>query len=183
MKMLVINGSSRDHGNTEILTEHLLTGVPSYHVHLREHHIKPIVDQRHEDSGFRDVNDDYESIIQKVLEHDLLFFATPVYWYGMSGQMKNFIDRWSQSLRNKTYDLRSAMAQKEAFFLVVGGDQIHRKALPVIEQFYYICDFLHIKPLGYLIGQGSKPGEVIKDHRALAESKYWNKFFQDKVNE
>jgi hypothetical protein len=100
----------------------------------------------------------------------------------MSGHLKNFIDRWSQSLRSASYDLRSSMSQKEAFLIVVGGDQVHRKSLPLIEQFYYICDFLHIKSIGYLIGQATKPGEIIKDKRALTECKYWNQVFLEKAN-
>jgi len=30
-----------------------------------------------------------------VLESDCVIFGTPVYWFGPSGQMKCFIDRWA----------------------------------------------------------------------------------------
>lgn len=183
MKIMVINGSSREEGNTEWMTNHMLKGVSATYVALRDYNILPIIDQRHDPSGFQEVDDDFESIIQQVLKHDLLFFATPLYWYGMSGLMKNFVDRWSQSLRSTTYDFRSAIAGKEIFFLIVGGEQVHRKALPLVQQFYYFCDFLQLRCIGYLIAQGTKPGTVQQDRRALMESEYWNQLFLEKNQE
>ena len=38
--------------------------------------------------------DDFLPIIQSIIaEYDVLFFATPVYWYAMSGLLKTFMDR------------------------------------------------------------------------------------------
>lgn len=39
------------------------------------------------------INDDARVIAQKVKDADVLVFATPVYYYGMSGQMKTLLDR------------------------------------------------------------------------------------------
>lgn len=175
MKILVINGSSREKGNSEYLTKVLLKDIPHSTISLREYRINSIVDQRHEENGFDPVDDDYEKVIKHVLEHDILLFATPLYWYGMSGLMKNFVDRWSQSLRNKTISFRDQMAKKQAFVLIVGGDRIHIKALPLVQQFQYIFDFMNMPMIGYLIGQGTKPAEVQNDRRALENAATWNK--------
>lgn len=175
MKILVINGSSREKGNSEYLTNVLLKDIPHSSIYLREYHIQPIVDQRHEENGFAVVDDDYDKVIKQALEHDVLLFATPLYWYGMSGLMKNFVDRWSQSLRDKTISFRDQMAKKQAFVLIVGGDRIHIKALPLVQQFQYIFDFMNMPMIGYLIGQGTKPTEVQNDRRALENAATWNK--------
>lgn len=69
---------------------------------------------RHAEEGFQERNDDYNSIIDRILPHDILIFSTPIYWYSMSGTMKNFIDRWSQTLRDPKYpDFKSKMASKK----------------------------------------------------------------------
>jgi multimeric flavodoxin WrbA len=174
MKLLVINGSSRANGNSEYLSDVLLKDISHSTLFLRNYDIKPIVDQRHDEKGFDSVDDDYEKVIKQVLEYDILLFATPLYWYGMSGRMKNFVDRWSQSLRDKQMDFKGEMAKKQAFVLIVGGDRIHIKALPLVQQFQYIFDFMNMPMIGYLIGQGTKPEEVKDDRRAIENAATWN---------
>ncbi|MFR3188790.1 MAG: flavodoxin family protein [Phocaeicola sp.] len=39
------------------------------------------------------INDDVNDIMQKVLNADVVCWATPIYYYEMSGQMKVLIDR------------------------------------------------------------------------------------------
>ena len=39
------------------------------------------------------IRDDGDVIAQKMLHADVLVFATPVYYYGMSGQLKTLLDR------------------------------------------------------------------------------------------
>ena len=39
------------------------------------------------------INDDMNDILDKMKKSDVIVFATPVYYYEMSGQMKTFIDR------------------------------------------------------------------------------------------
>nr|WP_297283863.1 flavodoxin family protein [uncultured Agathobaculum sp.] len=39
------------------------------------------------------IQDDADAIVQKMGAADVLAFATPIYYYGMSGQMKTMLDR------------------------------------------------------------------------------------------
>ena len=39
------------------------------------------------------IRDDAAAIVQKMLTADVIVFATPVYYYGMCGQMKTLLDR------------------------------------------------------------------------------------------
>ena len=39
------------------------------------------------------INDDMNTLIDKVQNADALIFATPIYYYEMSGQLKTFLDR------------------------------------------------------------------------------------------
>jgi len=50
-------------------------------------------DYAHENRG-----DDFEPLIQHVLEFEQIIFASPVYWYAVSPPMKIFVDRLSDLL-------------------------------------------------------------------------------------
>ncbi|MFD4818179.1 flavodoxin family protein [Peribacillus butanolivorans] len=184
MKIAVIYGGTRPNGNTEMLTEHVFQGMVTEKIYLRDYYIKPIIDMRHSKDGFQDRNDDYNSIIERILPNDILVFSTPIYWYSMSGTMKNFIDRWSQTLRDPKYpDFKNEMASKKAFVIAVGGDDPHIKGLPMIQQFNYIFDFIGIEFAGYILGNGNKPEEVIQDKDALfAATQIRNKLTENKWN-
>jgi multimeric flavodoxin WrbA len=168
MSIAVIYGGTRQNGNSEILTEHVVQGIVSEKIYLRDYNIHPIIDMRHSQDGFQERNDDYNSIIDRILPHDILIFSTPIYWYSMSGTMKNFIDRWSQTLRDPKYpDFKNKMASKKAFVVAVGGDDPYIKGLPMIQQFKYIFDFIGIDFEGYILGKGNKPEDVFQDKAAL----------------
>jgi multimeric flavodoxin WrbA len=168
MKIAVLYGGTRPNGNTETLTDHVIQGLDVEKIYLKDHTILPIIDKRHAPEGFQDRNDDYNSIIDRILPHDTLLFATPIYWYTMSGSMKNFIDRWSQSLRDANYpDFKATMASKKAYVIAVGGDQPYLKGMPMIQQFKHIFDFMGMEFGGYVLGKGSKPGDILQDQTAL----------------
>lgn len=181
MEILVLHGSSRDEGNTEQLTNLALEGIPHTSILLREKEIRAIHDQRHDREGFTPVADDYDGVIEAVLAHDILIFSTPIYWYGMSGHMKNFVDRWSQSLRDKRYAFKDSLAQKHAYVITAGGDQPRLKGLPLIQQFQYIFGFVGMPFDGYIIGEGNKPNDILGDKRAIAEAKILNGLLKAKL--
>ncbi len=170
MHVLTLLGSSRQPSNTEMLTDYLLTDIDQTKIRLAEKRIQPIVDMRHQPAGFSPVNDDHDKIIDTVLQHEILIFATPVYWYGMSGVMKNWIDRWSQSLRDKQISFQSSMATKTAYVVIVGGDNPRIKGLPLIMQFAHIFDFFGMTFGGYLIGEANVPGEILANQQALHDA-------------
>ena len=176
MSIAVIDGGTRPNGNTEILTNYAIQGMSAERIYLRDYQIQPIIDMRHSPEGFQDRNDDYNSIIDRILLHDILIFSTPIYWYSMSGIMKNFIDRWSQTLRDPNYpDFKKKMAVKKAYIIAVGGDDPSIKGLPMIQQFQYIFDFVGIEFAGYIIGEGNKPEEINQDIEALFKAEQLQK--------
>ncbi|MGR6897112.1 flavodoxin family protein [Rummeliibacillus sp. TYF-LIM-RU47] len=171
MKITTFIGSSRANGNTEILTDIVTKNVTHRRIYLKDIMIKPIHDLRHDMKGFRPVADDYDQIIEAILESDVLIFSTPVYWYSMTGLMKNMIDRLSQAIRDERYpDLKEHLKTVNAIVVTVGGDIPRIKALPLIQQFKYTFDFLSINFSTYIIGQGRRPGDVVKDEQAVAEA-------------
>ncbi|WP_163099013.1 flavodoxin family protein [Peribacillus alkalitolerans] len=179
MKILALLGSSRKKGNTEYMVNRVLEGVEHTSIELAELNVLPIVDRRHTVEGFSFVDDDYEKILPQLLQHDIIIFATPLYWYGMSGHMKTFFDRWSQYLRDERFDLKGELSKKKAYVIVTGGANAPITALPLIQQFQYIFDFVDMKFEDYIIARGVKPEEVSQDQLALQKAQHWNNVFKN----
>ena len=88
MKEVVIVGSSRKDGDTANLTKQLIEKSNWDLIDLNDFGFS-YFDYKHENR-----NDDYLTLMRKIVEkYDTLIFATPVYWYSMSGIMKVFFDR------------------------------------------------------------------------------------------
>lgn len=182
MTIAVIYGGTRQDGNTEILTEQAIQGLSVERIHLKDYEIKPIEDLRHSSDGFQEINDDYNTIIDHILPHDILIFATPIYWFSMSGTMKNFIDRWSQTLKDANYpDFKTIMSSKKAYVIAVGGDTPSLKGLPLIQQFQYIFHFIGTTFDGYILAKGNRPGEIHQDKEAFGSAELMNKKLISKV--
>ena len=175
MSIAVIYGSTRLHGNTEQLTEHVIKGLEVEKIFLRDFLIQPIDDRRHSEGGFLPVDDDYSLLVERMMKHDTFIFATPIYWYSMSGTMKNFIDRWSQTMRDSKFpDFKEQLGKKKAFVIAVGGDTPQVKGLPLIQQFNYIFQFMGISFEGYVLGTAKKPGDILNDQLAFSAATEMN---------
>ncbi|TQR39562.1 flavodoxin family protein [Lysinibacillus sphaericus] len=176
MNITAFIGSSRAGSNSEQLTDYVLDGINYVKIDLKNLTIEPINDLRHDNNGFQFVDDDYDQIIHAFLTSDLVIFATPIYWYSMSGIMKNMVDRLSQAIRDERFpQLKEKLQTTEALVVAVGGDDPYIKGLPMIQQFQYIFDFLKMPFSSYIIGEANKPGEIIHDEQALMQASILNK--------
>jgi multimeric flavodoxin WrbA len=95
MKTVIIQGSSRSIGNTSRIIEV-----------FRKSHQSDIIDLSQLNIGFYDYEhqnntDDFLATMKNIVEYDLIIFATPVYWYAMSGSMKTFFDRITECLKTE----------------------------------------------------------------------------------
>ena len=140
-------GSSRKDGNSAIAVENLLKNLNVNFVNLYQSNIEKVTDNRHS-KGANFHNDDYEQILIKVLESDIIIFFFFLYWYSMSASLKLFIDRWTESL---------------------GGDNPHTKAQPLVNQFKLIFEFMNITNYRFLIGEGNKPYDILNDSQFIKE--------------
>lgn len=93
-KGVIILGSSRSGGNTGKIATYFaeISGFD-------------IIDLKEKDIGaydyeYQNKEDDFLPLIKEIIDtYDTLLFATPVYWYAMSGIMKHFFDRFSDCVR------------------------------------------------------------------------------------
>ena len=98
-KVLVISTSLRAKSNSHILTEQLIAGAKDAghevdHISLKGKKIAFCIGclacQKTQKCV---IKDDAVEIAEKVKSADTLVFATPIYYYEMSGQMKTLLDR------------------------------------------------------------------------------------------
>ena len=93
MRTIIILGSSNPEGNTKKIAQELSKNLSAKVLDLTTKQIQPF------DYQFNNQNDDFNKTIHSILDnYDTLIFATPVYWYTMSGIMKNFVDRFTDGL-------------------------------------------------------------------------------------
>jgi multimeric flavodoxin WrbA len=93
-KGIIILGSSNSNGETRKMVSYVgeKTGYPI--IDLKTKNISDF------DYEFKNRNDDFHPLIREVVDtYELIIFATPVYWYSMSGILKTFFDRISDCLK------------------------------------------------------------------------------------
>lgn len=112
MATLVINGSARKNSDTQRLVDKLLAEHPYTTIKLKEYSLSPY-SYEHDYPA----HDQFMEIIEQLLQYDNIVFATPVYWYAMSGLLKNFLDRFTDLL--KTHKDHGRKLRGKRLFLVV----------------------------------------------------------------
>lgn len=68
------------------------------------------------------ISDKFLNLINELLNFETFVFATPVYWYSMSGLMKIFFDRLTE-LKKQKKEIGRKFKNKSVFLLVVGSDK------------------------------------------------------------
>ena len=113
---LVILGSARKDSYTRKLVDQLFAELEYELIDLLDHKIYPYGYSQNYPQDDNSLN-----IIKTLLRHNTVVFATPVYWYSMSGQMKSFFDRLTDLVTfNK--DLGRQLKGKRTFLVAVGTD-------------------------------------------------------------
>ncbi|HEX5742325.1 MAG TPA: NAD(P)H-dependent oxidoreductase [Flavobacteriaceae bacterium] len=93
-KKVIIIGSSRINGNTNRIATEIATRYNFDVINLSDYSFS------YYDYESNNLTDDFFPLIKNIIEkYNTLIFATPVYWYSMSGIMKVFFDRFSDLIR------------------------------------------------------------------------------------
>ncbi|PAM92355.1 FMN reductase [Flavobacterium sp. IR1] len=93
-KKVIILGSSRKNGNTTRIVDEISKETEIDVINLSDYNIS------YYDYESKNREDDFFPLIKGIIEnYDTLIFATPIYWYNMSGIMKVFFDRISDLIR------------------------------------------------------------------------------------
>ena len=96
--VLIISSSLRNNSNSETLAKKIAEGAKENNnvemIYIKDYEINYCKGcLACQNTGKCIINDGVKDIIDKVKNADVLVFATPIYYYSVSGQLKTFLDR------------------------------------------------------------------------------------------
>lgn len=168
--ILGISGSPRKGANTDICLQAAMEeaakvpGIRTEVIYLRDYEIKPCVgcfacsmEEIYEATGGKYAcpthkKDGMTEIYPKLLECSGLILASPVYFGGVTGQMKVFMDRTEGLLRYGTGKFQYGLRHKVGGGIAVGGNRNAGEefTLQSMHYFFMIHDMLPV-------GSGGQP--------------------------
>jgi multimeric flavodoxin WrbA len=169
MKIVGILGSERKGGNTEVLLDVALeeaqkNGVLTDKVPLRDKSIAPCDGCLGcTKTGKCVIEDDAQEIYEKMLESEGIIWATPVYFWSMSGQTKTLMDR--------TYALlfpKLQLTNKIGGLILVAGT---RGCMNTANAFHMYFKYNHMFFAEFAFGYAREKGEIKKNAFAINMAK------------
>jgi multimeric flavodoxin WrbA len=161
--------SPRPAGNTAQATRDVLAGlgdagVETRELFLPERRILPIADcSACVAAGGCDLDDDLTACMEEVYAADLLILATPLYWYGPSGQLKLFLDRWSCLLDTQEEAFRARMRGKRSVLLVAQGERGFYEAAPCLQMLEWTLRYLDMQLCARVVAVGHARSDYAAD--------------------
>jgi multimeric flavodoxin WrbA len=131
MKVLGIYGSARKGGNSDQLLDRALegaeaSGAVTSRVYARDLKISGCrACGGCDKTGKCIIKDEMQDVYSLFEEADIIFLASPIYFYGLTGQVKLLIDRsqamWSKRFIEKTPDQRKKYDSGKGYLIAVGA--------------------------------------------------------------
>ena len=169
-KVLIISTSPRKGGNSDTLAEEFASGAREAGHEVEKIGLwdKTIGFCRGclacQKTGRCVIHDDADIVAQKMLTADVIVFATPIYYYEMSGQMKTMLDRG-----NPLYS--SDYAFREIYLLAAAADTDESAMDGAIKGLEgWIACFGKAQLSGTVFGGGADAIGTIKGNPALSKA-------------
>ena len=154
MKILVLEGSPNKKGSTHLLVDCFRQGAQEaghtvQRLDVAHAKIHPCTGCIH--CGYQGPcvqKDDMKTIRGEILGADMLVFATPLYYYGMSAQLKTLVDRFcafNSSLQSKR--MKSAL-------LTVAWNSDDWTFDALVSHYKTLVRYLHFQDMGMVLGYG-----------------------------
>lgn len=180
LRVLGISASPRRDGNSDVLLHQTLSGAQQAdavveYLRLCDYRIAGC--QECYDCTARgqcSVKDDYQAILDKMLEADRLVFATPVFFMTVSAQAKLLIDRGQCLWVRQTVlhqPLFEPQRDRRGLIIAVGGSRSQKQFDCVRQPIQSFFKYLEVQYAGSLcVNQVDEKGAVLKRADALAEA-------------
>lgn len=165
--IVVINGSPRKNGNTELLVDAFIEGaigsgniVTKFNVGRMK--ISGCTDCKYCVSHLGECvhKDDMQVIYTALYNADMLVLASPIYWHGMTSQIKSMIDRMNVSSSK-------SMPITDTALLVAYGDTDTAAVEPTISHYEAIAKYMGWKDRGVVSQCEVMNKGDIKGHSSL----------------
>lgn len=154
--IVVLSGSVRKGGNTELLVQAFVDGAKKNNsvevISVADYNVHPCIGcntcfDREGHECFQ--KDDMTKVYEKLKNADVLVAASPVYFYGISAQLKAVIDRLHTPMRNEFKIKRLAL-------ILVGAATLPELFDSIKIQYRLILNFFHLEDAGMVLVQGVK---------------------------
>ena len=102
-------------------------------------------------------------IYQKLLNADMLVLTSPVYFYGISAQLKTVIDRLHTPMRDN-------FAVRKMALLLVGAANLPELFDSILLQYQLTLNFFKLEDMGKVLVRGVREKGAIEGNIALQEA-------------
>ena len=181
MITLGIYGSPRRGGNTDILLDKVLEGSRSagadvFSVYARKLKMSGCLECGGCDkTGKCVVKDNMQTVYPMLQAADIIFLASPIFFYGMSSQAKALIDRcqamWSKRMLKKTPEERKKYDSGKGYLISVGASKGKNLFQGVELTAKYFFDALDMSYEGGIFYRRiDKKGAILENPDALKEA-------------
>ncbi|MFB9862361.1 flavodoxin family protein [Rufibacter immobilis] len=113
---LILLASARQDSDTRRFVQEVFKDTPHHLLDLLDYHVAPYRYENDYPSG-----DEFRKVVDQMRQHQVIVLATPVYWYAMSGLLKNLFDRFTDLVTVQKSEGRKLQG-KTIFLLAVGAD-------------------------------------------------------------
>ncbi|MFJ3618849.1 flavodoxin family protein [Streptomyces iakyrus] len=174
-RFLFVLGSARAEGNSELLArraaEQLPPDVEQEWIDLTAHPVPDFEDLRHDSDHVRPTEGNVARLLDATLAATDIVIVSPLYWYSVSAQTKRYLDYWSGWLRTPGLDFKATMAGRTLWGVTALAHTQEVVADPLVGTLHNSAAYLGMRFGGVLLGNGSKPGDVLTDDAALTRAK------------
>ncbi len=181
LRVLGISSSPRVNGNTDLLLRESLAGAESAggkveYLALRESTISPCIEcNACHQTGQCKIQDDYQSILQKMIEADRLIMSTPIFFMAVSAQCKMLIDRcqclWANKYVLKKPLIHNPDHDRRGFVIAAGGSKSRQMFGCIQMTMKYFFDVLDIRCVGGLfVNKVDAAGDIINHPTAMKQA-------------
>ena len=153
MKTVGVYGSPRKGGNTDAILDSALKGVKSRGGSIEKIYVRDLKISGCrscygcEKTGICIVKDDMQEIYPLLDEADAVILASPIFFYGMTSQIKSLIDRgqamWARKRLNKKNVKDGSLIKGKGYLIAVGatkGKNLFECATLVAKYFFDALD-------------------------------------------
>jgi multimeric flavodoxin WrbA len=180
LKVLGISTSPRKDGNSDTLLRRALEGAKSagaqiQYIRLSDYNVGPCTEcNACYATGRCSVEDDYQQLLEKLINTDRLIFATPIFFMTVCAQAKMLIDR-CQCLWAHKYVLKKKLFNPErdrrAIVIATGGSKGTKQFDSIRRTMKVYLDCLEMHYVGGLfINKVDNRGDIEKYPSALNEA-------------
>jgi multimeric flavodoxin WrbA len=174
VNVVALSSSPRRDGNSFLLAEAAVTGATEAGhqaglVHLDDHMTHFLRDCRRcrDSAGRCTIGDGFEALLrERILPADAIILASPLYWYGLSGQLKTFFDRLFCFIAasEPEAELFVAGLVGKRLALVLASEESYPGApLGVIHEIQEYARYTHSAFVGVVQGIGNRRRDIMLD--------------------